>query len=241
MNKADVKELNRELTYAIMEMPHSFKIEGEVFYVYPLTLGKTLILQSMMERAAIKEENLKVDINLELLRVVEANKDVCCELMAYMTARNDYYDVFDIVGFERRKAVFMGLEDSDLASFVAAVLTADKTSYLIKGLGIDKEQADMRKVTSVKDKSDKNTFSFGGLTLYGSLIDVAMERYAMTKRQIVWEMDYVSLRLLLADKVTSVFVTDDERKKIHVPKDRHKINGDDKETMLRMINSTDWD
>ena len=245
VNRKEKKEIERETEWdlidAVLEFPHPFRIDGELFYIYPLTLGKTLLMQRIVNSVGIRTENMNTDINLELLRVIDSNKGLCCDLMAYMTARNDYYDVFDVEAFLKRKKKFEVLGNEELASFIATVLTYDKTETFIKHLGIDKEQGDMKKVMDVKSKNNKNSFSFGGVSLYGTLIDIAMERYGMAKRQVVWELDYTSLRILLADKMTSVLVTDDERRKINVSSDRRRIDGDDKDTMLRIINSTNWE
>ena len=241
MRKEADKDIEQQIIDAIMERPVAFKIEGCYFYVYPLTLGKTFILQRLMRKAGLNIGNLQKGMNLEFLRVVRESKDVCCELMSYLTARNEYYDIFDYKALEERKALFEKLSDDELASFMIMAMTADKTETFVKHLGIDKEQKDMRKVMDVKSKNDKNTFSFGGLSLYGSLLDMAMERYSLTKRQVVWEIDYTSLRLLLTDRVNTVYVTDAERKKIHIPRDRKKINGDNKEELMRFIKSQDWE
>ena len=200
-----------------------------------------MLMQRITEGLGISHENIQKNTSLEILRIVKEKKEQCCDLLSYMTARNEYYAVFDNDAFESRKALFMKQEDSDIASLVINILTADKTIQFIKHLGIDKEQKYMSDVMKVKEQSDKNSYTFGGLSMFGSLIDVAMERYKMTKRQVVWEIDYTSLRLLLADRVNSVYVTDEERKKIHVPKDRTKVNGDDREAMMKAIKSQSWD
>ena len=230
-----------EIIDAIMERPYSFRIDGRVFYVYPLTLGKTLIMQRLMKTMGLRTENVHADMNLEFLRVVKSDKESCCELMAYLTARNEYYDVFDLVSLEERKSVFLSVPDNDLAAFMVFAMTADKTDAFVKHLGIDREQKDMGRVLKVKAGSDKNSFSFGGVSMFGSLIDPAMERYGLTKRQVVWELDYISLRLLMADRINSVYLTDEERKKVRVSRDRRRINGDDREAVKKFIMSQTWD
>ena len=235
------KDTDYEVQDAIMERPSIFRIDGKTFYLYPITLGKMLLLQRIMEQVKVNNDNLRRDASLEWLRVVKEKKEQCCNLLSYFTARNDYYSVFDNEAFEERKELFMRQEDSDIASFMVFILSLDKTAKFIKHLGIDVEQRNMRKVMKVKEGSDKNSYSFGGVSLYGYLLDTAMERYKMTKRQLVWEIDYASLKLLLADKVSTVYVTDDERKKIHITKDRTKVNGDDKEALMRVIQSETWE
>lgn len=234
------KELDSLLIDTVMERPAVFKVSGDIMYIYPLTLGKTFLLQRAMEQMKMSPQNIQRNFNIEVLRVVSEKRDVVCELLAYMTARNDYYSVFDVKSFERRKEILMSLEDSDIGAMLIVVLTLDKTKAFIRHLKIDDEQKYMSKVMKVKNKSDKNTYNFGGVSIYGSLIDSAMERYKMSKREVVWEIDYTSLRLLLADRVNSVYVTDEERGKIKVPHDRTRINGDNKEEIKRAIASETW-
>lgn len=222
-----------------MERPTFFRANGRTFSIYPITLGKMLLMQRIVSGLDI---NMKKSVlEVELLRIVKKNRDACCELLSYMTARNDYYSVFDYSAFVERHEALSTIEDGDIASLLMLVLAADRTEAFMKHLGIDIEQKNMRKVMKVKEKSDKNTFTFGGVSLYGSLIDAAMERYALSKRQVVWELDYTSLRLLLSDRVNSVCVSDDERRKIHIPKDRTRVNGDNKKEIIQAIKSQKWE
>lgn len=236
-----VIEIDYLLQDAIMERPYPFCIGEDMFYIYPQTLGKMLLNQRIIEQMGIKREFLNTNITKEIIRITKQHRDYCCDLIAYMTARNDYYDVFNLPAFNKRKETFMEQPDEDIASILTLLMTADKTSQFIKHLGIDVEQKNMQKVMNVKHKNDKNSYNFGGVSIYGSLIDVAMERWKMTKRQVVWELDYTSLRLLLADKINSIYVTDQERKKIHITNDRTKISGDNKEAMWKVIQSESWD
>ena len=84
-------------------------------------------------------------------------------------------------------------------------------------------------------KSNDNP-TFGGKTIFGQLIDPAIERYGWTYEYVVWGVSYATLTVLLADKVTQVFLTDDEKKR--VPKhllDNDKMSGDDPRNYARMM------
>ena len=226
---------------AVMERPVVFRAEGSMLYIYPLTLGKMYIMQDIMAQIGINAEMLRRDMSTEMLRITQEHKSEVCELLSYMTARNDYYSVFDMEGFGKRKELLSSVGDGDIATLLIMVLTANKTEAIMDSLGINDELKLMRKVMRVKEKSDRNSFAFGGLSVFGSLIDTAMERYKLSKRQVVWEMDYTSLRVLLADHINTIYVTDQERRKINIPKDRRKVNGDDREAMMEAIRSQSWD
>ena len=236
-----MKEIETQIADAIMERPTMFSIGGKVYYIYPLTLGKMHLMQRCIEGIGLDIHRLQASSEKEFLRVARESRAACCELLSYFTARNDYYSVFDMEAFTERKDVFMKQEDADIASLLMLALTADKTDAFMRHLGIDLEQKSIRKIMKVKEKSEKNSFTFGGVSLFGSLIDAAMERYALTKRQVVWEIDYTSVRLMLADRVNSIYVSDEERKKIHIPRDRTRVNGNDKKVMMEVIKSQSWD
>lgn len=236
-----MKDIEYELMDAVLEQPHCFTMDGDMYSIYPTTLGKMQLMQRCAEQMGISINNIKESATLEFLRITKNHREQCCDLLAYFTSKNEYYDVFDMPSHDKRKNIFLKQSDEDLATLMMTVMSADKTALLIKHLGIDNELKNMRKVMKVKKKSDKNTYQFGGLSIYGTLIDTAMERYKMTKRQVVWEIDYTSLQLLLADKITSIIVTDEERKKIHITKDRNKISGDDKQAVMNVIMTESWE
>jgi hypothetical protein len=119
------------------------------------------------------------------------------------------------------------------------VLTNEKIGLFVKHLGIDREQERMRKVMAVKNS--KNNISFGGKSYYGSLIDAACERYGWTMEYVVWGISYTNLRMLLADKVSSIYISDDELKKLPAS----ALNGNtavraDSEEGRELIRNMDW-
>jgi hypothetical protein len=65
--------------------------------------------------------------------------------------------------------------------------------------------------------------------LFGQLIDPACERYGWSYEYVVWGISYAALTAMMADKVTSIILTDEEKK--NVPKrlleTEDAINGDD--------------
>lgn len=114
----------------------------------------------------------------------------------------------------------------DMARLLIIVLTFDKTRMFMEYLGIDREQSDKEKV--LKAKEDKgNTYTFGGKSTYGTLLASACSQLGLTPKQAVWEISYVNLKMMLADNITSIYLTDDEKKRCRVPNDRTFINGDD--------------
>lgn len=72
------------------------------------------------------------------------------------------------------------------------------------------------------------------------MIDTACQRYGWTFEYVVWGISYANLQLLLADSVTSIYLSDEERKRVNIPQDRDIINADDPANMAK-IKAMKWD
>ena len=208
------KDIEQYFADAIMERPYGFSVSGQHFFLYPVTLGKLYLLQRQLENIEINAELIQKDVSLEALRLAKEKKDECLMIICYHTCKTKE-EVFDTLLIEERKDLFeKELSYEDIAALMIIVLTSDKTNLFIHHFGIDKEQDRMNTVNRIKNEGSKNNLVFGGKTQYGTLIDMACERYGWTKQYVVWGIDYTSLRLMLADKVNSMYVTDDEYKKL---------------------------
>lgn len=167
-----------------------------------------------MDLLEVNAESLAKNLSLEVVRLVKEKKDVCLSIIELMTGK-DNRDIFDEAIVEEKHEFFLAnLDETDMASLLTLILSNDKTSYLFDKLGIDAEEDRMRAVMRAKESSGQNDIQFGGLSVFGTLIDAACERYGWSKEYVVWGIDYPSLRLMLADKVSSIYVTDEEKKKI---------------------------
>ena len=196
-----------------MGRPYGFTVGEKHFALYPVTLGKMYLLQRQLESLEVNLEGMK-NVSSEALRLAKEKKEECLTIIAYHTCKTKD-EIFNPSLISERKELFSKeLSEEDIAALMIIVLTSDKTELFIGYLGIDKEQQKLSVVMKAKAKGDKNSLSFGGRSVYGTLIDAASERYGWTKDYIVWGIDYSSLRLMLADKLETVFVTDEERKNI---------------------------
>lgn len=91
-----------------------------------------------------------------------------------------------------------------------------------------------------KAKESNNTYTFGGKSIYGTLIDAACERYKWTFDYVVWEISYTNLQLLLKDKVNSLYLTDEEMKNVHINNTSGIIDGNNMESVMEAIQEMDW-
>ena len=234
----EIKKLELDIADAILDRPRGFSVGNRHFCLWPVTLGKMFLTQRITEQMEINDSNLRINPFAEALRIVEANKEDCALLLAYHTLKTKD-DVNNHKTVKERKNLFMKeLQNEDMATLLIAVLTWDKTAQFIKHLKIDKEIERMNRVMKVKN--DKNTYNFGGKTVFGSIIDSACERYGWTFDYVVWEIAYTNLQLMLKDSAKSIYLTDDELKRCHVPKDGYTLDGNDPNVMKDVISSGSW-
>ena len=233
------KSIENGLADIIMERPFGFKVGERQFYLYPMTLGKSYLLSRIIESLDVNKNLLSSNPYAEAIRLCSLNKDSVVRIIVYNTL-NSKHDIFnDELVNERIKFFADSLDEKELAELLSIVLSSDDIGKYTKYLGIDRDRKSLEKVMHIKGEN-KNNIDFFGNSIMGTLIIPACEKLNMTPSQIVWDISLPFLRLLLADCVTSVYLTDDERKKVHISTDRNFISGDDPRNM-ELIKSMKWD
>lgn len=209
----------------VMERPLEFYIGEEKYNIYPVTLGKSYLVQRLIGSLEINADNVEKNPFLEALRLCQAKKDVVARIIAYYTIHGKKKLFNERYVSQRAEHFANTIDIDDLAKLLLYILTSDKFEECVKYLGLDKEREDQRRVLRVKSKGS-NVLSFGGKSIYGTLIDVACERYGWTLDYVVWGISYANLRMLMADMLTTVSLTDDEKKKVRI-RTKDVISGDD--------------
>jgi hypothetical protein len=209
-------KISTYLADIVMDAPQAFTIyddgDEHVMMLYPPSLGKMLLYNRVLDKLGINGETLAKMPILEVVRVVGVHREDCIRLIAYATAK----DKGECFNLERMKwmttMLDKSLNDEDVASLVIHILTSDKSADVSKHYGIDEEQEGLSSVS--KAKAQGGSISFGGKTILGALIDQACERYGWSHDYVVWGISFATLRLMLADKVSTVYVSEDDKKKI---------------------------
>ncbi len=234
--------MNEDWSYIIademLERPHGFSVNGVRMSIYPITLGKRILLSRLYALLPIDFTVMAVSADLEALRIVMAEREAVCRIIAYHTLANKK-EAFDTVLIHRRTELLKEADDNDLASLFLVLLNADKTAQIAKHLGIDRENERYRRAASVIDK-DSGTFQFGMVSDYGRLLDFACQRYHWTLDYVMWGISYTNLQLMIADSEKSLYLDKDERRRARVSNDRSTINGDNKASWAT-IKSMNWD
>jgi hypothetical protein len=204
---------------------------GKRYSFYPPSLGKVFLTGNVLRSIGL---DLKGNPFKSCLKAVGNHKDEVCVYLAYSTY-NDRESLLDATKIGLRAKEFSEVDVKDLASCLLAVVTDIDIESFINDYGLDKEKDKMRKIAKVKGESG-NTISFGGKSILGGLVIPACEKLNMTPQEVIWGISFPLLLALMADMETSVYLSDEERKKLHI--NANALSGDDPRTLekLRMMN-----
>lgn len=231
------KQLELDIADTIIDRPKGFSVGRRHFYLFPITLGKMYLQQRIIDTLNIDNDLLQRNPYAEALRIVSTNKEECCLLLAYHTLQKKE-DILSNRKVTIRKNIFLKeITNEDIATLLITCISDNKVELFLRHLKIDEEIEKMSEVSKAKD--DRSTLSFGGKSIYGTLIDAACERYKWSFDYVVWGISYTNLQLLLKDSIKSVYLTDEERKRVHI-NDRSVTDGNSKEAVMEAISSMSW-
>ncbi len=228
-------------TDILLERPYLFEVGGERFAIFPPSLGLLSLMQIRLRKLRISPRALQSVGNFELLRVAKEQKAECCELIAIATCRTHAEALDDGETRRRAERFAEGLDYDDVATLLVAVLQYNRYQQWMEEAGIAKERERMARVMRYKERG--GSVAFGGKTIFGQLIDPAMERYGWTYEYTVWGVSAPVLDILMADKVCDIFLTDEEKKKIpaHLIDTEGVISADDPrnwDKIQKLVNPT---
>jgi len=213
-------------TDILLERRHEFKVHDALYTLYPPSLGITSMIKASLDGIGIDWESLATAPAFALLPLIERRPMDCCRIIALATCRGRDEAMSSKVVDTKAKQIHKWLQPDEIMSLMIITITNNRVGEFLKESGIEKEGEKIRKVASYK----KNDIPmFGGKTLFGQLIDPVCERYGWSYEYVVWGISYATLTALMADKVTSIILTDDEKKKVpkHLLETDDAINGDD--------------
>ncbi len=213
MEDRELIEMN--IADTIIQRPIGFNVDSESFFIYPPTLGLTYLLARLLKNLCANENIIAANPYLEALRLCADKKDTVCRILSYHTFCKKE-DIFNNSEVEKRAKVFeFKLDTEELATLFTLILSGDNTELYVNYFGIDKERQERARISKVKSEGG-NSISFGGNSAYGTLIDFACQRYGWTMDYVVWGISYSNLKMLMADSITTIYLSEDERKKLGV-------------------------
>ncbi|WP_054960260.1 hypothetical protein [Bacteroides thetaiotaomicron] len=230
----DKELLEMNIADTIIERPVGFNIGSQQFYLYPPTLGITYHLARLFKSLEADARLISANPYLEAIRLCTEKKEIVCRILSNYTF-NRKEDVFDGIKVEVRAKEFSELAAEELATIFTIVLSGDNTEEFIKYFGIDKERLERSRIAAVK--KDNSSVTFGGNSTYGTLIDFACQRYGWTMDYAMWGISYANLKMLMADAITTIYLSEEDRKLLGKGAGE-VINADDprnRELIRRMI------
>lgn len=232
MNRYDIVD-------TLIQRPVSFTFKRRRYEIYPLTLGKIQLCSRLIEELGFEGVKTNEDLFETALTAVRENKKGCLRLVAYVTLPGD--ECLNETKVLSRIKEFRRVRAIDLSSILVLFLSSDKTDEIMREYKIDKESKRLSDVLKVKnDSKDNGSLSFGGKSIWGTLIDAACERYGWSYEYILWGISFPVLQLLLADYIKTVYLSEDERKRIPGKDSERTINAEDKASLKDYILQQNW-
>lgn len=233
-----MEELGIIISNTLTDMPIGFDTEHTHVNIYPTTLGMMYLTSQLVDSLEIDKELLQVDPFLEALRVANTKRETCCRLIAYHSLNTKKEILNSRCVSKQAELIFKECSNEDIATLLIIILKANSYQTIAKETGMEEEAKRMAKVNAAK--KSENSFIFGGKTIWGTLIDAACERYGWTFDYVVWGISYNNLTLMLKDKVTSIYLSDEERKKAHIPAAGEEvIDGNNKEAVMKAVKESE--
>lgn len=211
--------IQNEVIDAIIDKPIPFTIgDGRLYYLYQPSLGVSLLAGQLLQDLQLKQEMLLMNKQTEILRVCAEQRDLVLRIVSLHTfARRS--DVLQENKLQARSKELEVLAVSDIATLIVAILAWDgRQEKFIKYFGLDKERRTREKIYNYK-KQKGGSMTFGGHSVYGSMLDAACERYGWELGYVLWGISSINLNMLLADSVHSVYLTKEEAAHAHISTD----------------------
>jgi hypothetical protein len=169
----------------------------------------------------------------DLFFISDLYKDVYLRLIAIHSLKTKD-EVLDNKIVDKRIRKFRKMNNNDIATLVMFILQEDNPEDYINHIGLNIDRDKKKKIARVK-KDNNNRYTFGGKSIYGTLIDMACEKYGWSFDYIVWGISYINLFMLLEDSISEIYLTDEERKKVKISNDTDIINADDPKNREKIL------
>ena len=233
MNKLDISD-------TLIERPVTFRLRRRRYSIYPLSLGKIQLCSRLIEVLGFNKVSDDLALYTLALKTAMRDREQCARLLSYMTLPGS--ECLDETSVRERIRRLGKAKPSALATLLVFALSMDKTEGIMREFGMDKESRRLSDVMRVKERSKSDgSVSFGGKSIWGTLVDSACERYGWTYQYVLWDISYSALRLLLADHIKTVFLSDEEMRRIPASaRVSTVVNASDAKSLDDLIKTQSW-
>lgn len=229
--------IESKITNVLLERPIGFTVNGRLFYIYPRTIGSSQLISSLLSVIEYDKTLLAHATEYELLRIYKKYPNECQRIIAYAMLKGrdclDENKVGDIV------STIKEIGTADAVTLLCMIISTEPLTDIQQYYGIDKELAEYKRV--INAKGAKGTYSYCGKSIYGTMIATLAEKFGWTMDYIVWGISLDNIQMLLADSVKTVFLTEEEIKKIHPHGSNDDVIRADDPRNTELILSMNWD
>lgn len=221
------RNINNEVVDAMLEKPIPFTIgDGRFFFLFQPSLGTSLLAGQLLQELTLNKQMLALNKQAEMLRACMEQSDLVLRIISLHTfARRS--DVLREDKLQERIKELSVLPAADLATLLVTILGWDsRQEKFIKHFKLDWERKTREKIFDFK-KNKGGSITFGGRSMYGSVLDAACERYGWELGYVLWGISSLNLNMMLADSVQSILLSKDEAKEAHVSTDGVYIDARD--------------
>lgn len=207
MNKQLNLETQCDLIDVITERPFPFKLNGKNYFIYYPSLGTTLLIQRVLAKCKGSLEDIP--------EFCYYNRRQCCRIIALSVLCNRRQYSNEPLIKQIEDELYEALDMDGLCKLIYLVKTINDTSEMEQTLGLNEDDDTKRKIAKSKEQKG-SSIVFGGRSIYGSLLDAACQRYGWSLEYVLWGLSFANLHFIMKDAINSVYLTEEERKKLHL-------------------------
>lgn len=230
MAEKDLTNIEQLMTDVVLESPAWFTMtdgkETFYYYVYPPSLGISLLAGRLRKKLDINKNLYVFNKEYEMLRLCKEHRETVLRLVAIHTFKRRS-DANEEKKVQERMKELEPLDTAELSGIFQVIMSwENQTELFLEQLGLNKERRERERISRFKDE-EGSSMTYGGKSVYGIMLDHAAERYGWELGYILWGISLTNLNMMLQDSVQSVYLSTEERKKLHIRAKGKVIKADD--------------
>ena len=180
MKEEDKKQIISSVADTIMELPISYKAGGQDFYMYPPSIGISMLVERLLD-GKLSPTDAKQGL-IGTINAIRKERAIAVKVAALCSFENRKDATKEPLLIAREKEIEKA-KDEVLVRIILRFLSY-QSEYMrfFKYFGLDREKMDIQRCYSSKDSND-GSILFNCKSIYGTMIDVACERYGKKERQ----------------------------------------------------------
>ncbi|MDE7440647.1 MAG: hypothetical protein K2M69_00565 [Muribaculaceae bacterium] len=224
MEKSKSPETEEETLRLLLGRGVGFSSQGLEYRLQAQPLGGEVLLRGEIRQLEMEVTGSGGNPVCELLTLWENQRDKVIRIIARATCRTREEHLSENFINDRGRELSEILDAESGPLLLAAILKDRRSDRLQELTGLREEQEMQRRIAALREE-ESGMIGFGGRSVFGRLIDRACSRYGWSYDQTVWGVSLGALEMMLADQFSSIYVSEEERRKLGI-KGAGEIDGD---------------